>query len=87
LLTSLFDQMLYYALCLSYHSNTEAVLFACHSSRWATTKGRLLGLKVGNSIKCLSQGHNDALSHWDFYILYIYIASGLYFCSLSKLFK
>jgi len=25
------NQMLYYALCLSYHSNTEAVLFACIS--------------------------------------------------------
>jgi len=25
--------------------------------------GRLLGPKVGNSIKCLSQGHSDALLH------------------------
>jgi len=25
--------------------------------------GRLLGPKVGNSIKCLSQGHSDALPH------------------------
>jgi len=30
------NQMLY-ALCLSYHSNTGALLFACLSSRWATT--------------------------------------------------
>jgi len=31
---------------LSYHSsNTEAVLFACLSSGWATTTGRLLGPK------------------------------------------
>jgi len=29
----------------------------------ATTTGRLLGPKVRNSIKCLSQGHRDALSH------------------------
>jgi len=48
------------ALCLSYHSNTEAVLFACLSSGWATTTGRLLGSMVGNSIKYLSQGHSDA---------------------------
>jgi len=46
------NQMLYYALCLSYHSNTEAVLFACLSSGWAITTGTLLGLKAGNSIKC-----------------------------------
>jgi len=46
--------MLYYALCLSYHSNTEAALFACISSGWATTTGRLLGPKMWNSIKCLS---------------------------------
>jgi len=36
------NQMLY-ALCLSYHSNTEVVLFACLSSGWATTTSRLLG--------------------------------------------
>jgi len=40
--------MLYYALCLSYHSNIKAALFACLSSGWATTTGRLLGPKVGN---------------------------------------
>jgi len=34
----------YYALCLSCHSKTEAVLFACLSSGWATTTGRLLVL-------------------------------------------
>jgi len=38
-----------------YRSNTEAVLFACLSSGWATTTGRLRDPKVGNSIKCLSQ--------------------------------
>jgi len=43
--------------------NTEVVLFACLSSGWATTTGRLLGPKMGNSIKCLSQGHSDALLH------------------------
>jgi len=32
-------------------------------SGWATTTGRMLGPKVGNSIKCLSQGHSDALPH------------------------
>jgi len=58
------NQMLHHALCLSYHSNTEAVLFACPSSGWATTTGRLLGSKVRKSIKCfLSQGHSDALPH------------------------
>jgi len=50
-------------LCLSFHSNTEAVLFACLLLGWATTTGRLLDHKVGNSIKCLSQGHSDALPH------------------------
>jgi len=38
------NQILYYALCLSYHSNTKAVLFACLSSGRASTTGRLLGL-------------------------------------------
>jgi len=33
-------------LCLSYHSNTEAVLFACLSSGWDTIAARLLGPKV-----------------------------------------
>jgi len=55
--------MLYYALCLSYRSNTEAALFACLSFGWATTTGRLLGSKAGNSISCLSQGHSDVLPH------------------------
>jgi len=32
--------------------NTEAVLFACLSSGWDTTTGRLLDPKVRNSIKC-----------------------------------
>jgi len=44
---------MYYALCLSYHSNTETALFACFSSGWATTMGRLLGPKVGNSPEVL----------------------------------
>jgi len=58
------NEMLFYALCLSYHSNTdEAVLFACLSSGWANTADSLLGPKVGNIINCLSQGHSDALSH------------------------
>jgi len=34
--------MFHYALCLSFHSNTEAVLFARLSSGWAITTGRLL---------------------------------------------
>jgi len=55
--------MLFYALCLSYHSNTEAVLFACLSSGWATITGRQLGSKVRNSIKRLSQGHSDTIPH------------------------
>jgi len=55
------NQMLY-ALCLSYHSNTD-VLFACLSSGWATKTGRMLGPKVGNSIKCLFQEYSDALPH------------------------
>jgi len=36
------NKMLYYVLCLSSHSNTEAALFACFSSGWATTTGRRL---------------------------------------------
>jgi len=59
------NKMFYYALYLSYHSNREAVLFVCLSSGWATTTGRLLGPKVGNSTKCHSQGHIDALTHWE----------------------
>jgi len=55
--------MLHYTLCLSYHDKTEAVLFAYLSSGWATTSGRLLDPKVENSIKCLSQGHSNALPH------------------------
>jgi len=35
----------------------KTVMFACFLSGWATTTGRLLGPKVKNSIKCLSQGH------------------------------
>jgi len=31
--------------------------------RQATTTGRLLGPKVRNNIKCLSQGHSDMLPH------------------------
>jgi len=48
------NQMLPHVLCLSYHFNTEALLFACLSSGWVTTAGRMLGPKVGNSIKCIS---------------------------------
>jgi len=44
-----------------YHSKTKAFLFACFSSGWATITDRLIVPKVGNSIKCLSQGHSDAL--------------------------
>jgi len=56
------NQMLH-ALCLSYHSNAEAALFARLLSGWATTTGRLLGPKMGNSIKGLSQRHSNALLH------------------------
>jgi len=45
------NQMLYYyALCLSYHSNTESAVLVCLSSGWVTITGRLLGPKVGNTI-------------------------------------
>jgi len=57
------NQVLCYALFLSYHSNADAVLFACLLSSWATTTGRLLGPKIRNSIKCLSQVHSNALPH------------------------
>jgi len=44
--------------------NTKTILFAaCLSPCWATTMGRLLGPKMQNSKKCLSQGHSDALPH------------------------
>jgi len=36
--------MLYYTLCLSYHSNTEAVLFVGLSLGWDTLTGRLFYL-------------------------------------------
>jgi len=52
-----------YTLGLLYHSNTVAVLFAYLSSDWATEIGKLLGPKMENSIKCLSEGHSDALPH------------------------
>jgi len=59
------NQMLYYALCLSYHSNTSC--FVCMSfvrlGHHNGSSSRLLGSKVGNSINCLSQGHSDALLH------------------------
>jgi len=43
-------------LCFCHATPTQkAALFACLTSGWATTTGRLLGPKVGNSIKCLSQ--------------------------------
>jgi len=50
-------------LCVCHYSNKETVLFACLSSGWATTIGRLLGPKMENSIKCLAQGHSDVLPH------------------------
>jgi len=38
-------------LCVCHkHSNTEAILFTCLSSGWATTTGRLLGPKMGNNV-------------------------------------
>jgi len=58
-----FEPVLYSALCLSYHSNKEAVLFACLLSGWAATTGRLLSLKVRNSSKCLSKDTANALPH------------------------
>jgi len=54
------------ALCMSYHSNTEVVLFTCLSSGWITTTGSLLGPKMKNSIKCLSHEQSDALPHREF---------------------
>jgi len=42
--------LMHYMLYMYYISNGEAVLFACLSSGWATTTGRLLGPKVGNNI-------------------------------------
>jgi len=60
------NQMLYYALCLLNHSSTEAVLFACLLSDWATTTVRLLGPKVENSGKgkqVFFPRHSDVLPH------------------------
>jgi len=51
-----------YAPYLSYHSQHRSCL-ACLSSGWANTTGRLLGPKVGNSIKGLSQRYSHALPH------------------------
>jgi len=41
-----------YSVCMSFVS-------------WTNAADRLLGLKMGNSIKCLSQRHSDALPHWE----------------------
>jgi len=39
------NDVVLYDLCLTYHSNTEAIiLFACRSSGRVTTTGRLLGI-------------------------------------------
>jgi len=59
---------MFYAQCLSYQ---EGILLACLSSGWAITMGKLLGPKVGNSIKCLSQGHREysfISSQWSHFI-------------------
>jgi len=48
-----------YALRLPYLSNTEVVLFV----RLSTATDKLLGPKIVNSIKYVSQGHSDALPH------------------------
>jgi len=50
-------------LCVCHTTTTHKLFCLNFSSGWATTMGRLLGLKVGNSIKCLSQGQSDALLH------------------------
>jgi len=57
---SYYSKFFFSLIRLSYHFNTEAALFACLSLGWATTTGRLLGPKVRNSIKCLSQGQRRA---------------------------
>jgi len=49
--------------CHTTPTQTEALCFACFSSGWATIAGRLPGPQMGNSIKCLSQWHSDALPH------------------------
>jgi len=45
---------------VKYQSKTEVVLFSYLLSDWATTS-KLFGSMMGNSIKCLPQGHSDAL--------------------------
>jgi len=51
-------------LCVCHTTPSQKMFcFAYFSSDWATTTGRLLGPEVGNSIKCLSQRHSDALPH------------------------
>jgi len=48
------------------HTTPTQKLFCLHVFRQSvlgTTKGRLHGPKMGNSTKCLSQGHSDALLH------------------------
>jgi len=60
----LLNQMLQHALCLSYYSNTEAVLFACLSSGWAIMMSiDCLAPRWKHYIKRLSQGKNVALCH------------------------
>jgi len=43
--------MLYYALCLLYHSNTEAALFVCLSSSWVTTNVDCLAPKRETALR------------------------------------
>jgi len=52
-------------LCVCHTTPTQKLL-CLHvflSSGWAITTGRLLGPKMGNSIKCLFQEHSDAILH------------------------
>jgi len=61
------DVVLCSVLCyaLSYHSTQKLLwLHVFCQAGLPQRVGRLLGPKVGNSIKCLSQGHSDTLPHW-----------------------
>jgi len=44
----------------SFFGRTRCMFCVCH-----TTTGRLLGPKMVNSIKCIFQGHSDALPQWE----------------------
>jgi len=72
---------MYYTMCLSYHSNAEAVLFACLLSDWVITMSRLFGPKVGNSIKSICDDRHHVVSIHCLVVVSLFC--GYVFCMLA----